>query len=288
MLSREANERMFGGANSVGRTIRWNDHEFRVVGVLDNWLPQPRFYDLGDGANAAPEDVYIPWRWGTVLQLQPSAQACFIARPIHTYEEMLGSECMWIEMWAELPDAASRARMLTFMNQYWGLEHEAGRFPRPMNNRLTGVGQLIEARSLTGGSERLLVSAGLAFFAVCLFNVAGLVLAKFLARAPSTGVRRALGASRRQIVHQHLIEASLIAGCGAALGIVLSELALWGVRVWMAFVRSDSGRYHAALHFDVLTLGWAIGLAVVAAFAAGLYPAWRAGRLAPASHLKTE
>ena len=34
VLSREMNEKLFGGANSVGRTLRWNDHEFRVIGVL--------------------------------------------------------------------------------------------------------------------------------------------------------------------------------------------------------------------------------------------------------------
>ena len=37
----ETNEKLFGGANSVGRTLRWNDREFRVVGVLAPWMPMP-------------------------------------------------------------------------------------------------------------------------------------------------------------------------------------------------------------------------------------------------------
>ncbi len=72
MLSRETNDKLFGGANSVGRTLRWNDHEFRVVGVLDDWLPLPHFYDLNDGSFNPPEDVYIPFGWGPTLELQSS------------------------------------------------------------------------------------------------------------------------------------------------------------------------------------------------------------------------
>ncbi len=39
VLSHETNEHFFGGADSVGRTIRWHDRDFRVVGVLDTWPP---------------------------------------------------------------------------------------------------------------------------------------------------------------------------------------------------------------------------------------------------------
>src|SRR5215475_11819573 len=49
VLSRAENDKLFGGANSVGRTLRLADHEFRIVGVLDDWRPQPRFYDLNGG-----------------------------------------------------------------------------------------------------------------------------------------------------------------------------------------------------------------------------------------------
>ncbi|HET8692471.1 MAG TPA: ABC transporter permease, partial [Steroidobacteraceae bacterium] len=37
VISRKMNDRFFGGANSVGKTIRWDDNEFRIVGVRDNW-----------------------------------------------------------------------------------------------------------------------------------------------------------------------------------------------------------------------------------------------------------
>ena len=54
VLSKEENEALFGGINSVGRTIRWNDHEFRIVGVLNNWNPRPKFYDLNKDPVISP------------------------------------------------------------------------------------------------------------------------------------------------------------------------------------------------------------------------------------------
>ncbi len=51
VISRELNDKLFGGANSVGRRVRWNDNEFRVVGVRDHWMPLPTFYDVNNGAS---------------------------------------------------------------------------------------------------------------------------------------------------------------------------------------------------------------------------------------------
>ena len=288
ILSREENDKLFGGVNSVGRTIRWNDHEFRVVGVLDDWFPQPKYFALDeDSTDSPPEDVYLPWGWGVTLELPASSMACFTAEPMSTFKDMLGAECVWIEMWVELSNAANRQRMQGFMDNYWADQHRAGRFPRPRNNRLTDVGQWIKDRDFSAGDDPLLITVGFAAFAVCLVNVLGLILAKFLGRAPISGVRRALGASQRQIILQHLVEGGLLAGLGTVAGLVLAELSLWGIYHWMAFVRTGGGDYHAHMRFDVLSFAWAAGLAIAATFAAGLYPAWRLGRLPPAAYLKS-
>src|SRR5262249_50909328 len=69
VLSREENDKLFGGINSVGRTLRWNDIEFRIVGVLDDWFPRPRYYDLNGGDFNPPEKAYIPYAWGAELEL---------------------------------------------------------------------------------------------------------------------------------------------------------------------------------------------------------------------------
>ena len=86
--------------------MRWNDNEFRVVGVLDNWMPLPKFYDVNNGAFEEPEDVYMPFGWNAALELQSAGNTnCWKPEDIKTYQDFLNSECVWIQMWVELPDA---------------------------------------------------------------------------------------------------------------------------------------------------------------------------------------
>ncbi|MFM9597516.1 ABC transporter permease, partial [Streptomyces scabiei] len=56
------------------------------------------------------------------------------------------------------------------------------------------------------------------------------LLAKFLRRAPEVGVRRALGASKRQVFLQHLVEVAMLGFIGGLLGIILAQIGLLGVR----------------------------------------------------------
>jgi putative ABC transport system permease protein len=53
VLSAATNEKLFGGANSVGKEITLENRRFRVVGVMDKWEPSPKFYDLENGSFGA-------------------------------------------------------------------------------------------------------------------------------------------------------------------------------------------------------------------------------------------
>jgi putative ABC transport system permease protein len=122
---------------------------------------------------------------------------------------------------------------------------------------------------------------------VCLINTVGLLLAKFLGGAAITGVRRALGASRRQIFLQLLTEVAVVASAGAVVGLGLGALGLAGLRALYADPLR-SGGYEALAHVDVTSFVATLVLAIVATLAAGLYPAWRIGKLPPASYLKSQ
>jgi putative ABC transport system permease protein len=290
VLSRAFNDKVFGGVNSVGRTLRWNNHEFRVVGVLDEWFPHPRFYDLNGGEFAGPEDVFLPFGWGIQLEVYNNEESdCWRPEPVNTFKDFINSDCIWLQMWVELPDAASRERMQAFMDGYWGEQRKAGRFERPRNNRLTNVGEWLRDRGVVTNDNRLLVGLSFAFLAVCLINTVGLLLAKFLNGATISGVRRALGASRRQIFLQHLTEVAVLALVGAALGMALGALGLAAMHhMYYTAHLGQRGGYQELMHFDWVGVVWALALAVVATLAAGLYPAWRVGRLPPAVYLKSQ
>jgi putative ABC transport system permease protein len=289
VISRKMNEKLFDGANSVGRRIRWNDHEFRIVGVRDHWMPLPSFYDVNNGSLEEPEEVYIPFGWNAALEIFSTGNTNgWKPEDIQTYQDFLNSESIWIQMWVELPDAAARDRFQAFLDNYAQEQKAAGRYQRPLNNRLTQVDQWLVDNNVVGNDDRVLVGLAFAFLAVCLLNTVGLLLAKFLNNAPLTGVRRALGASRRQVFMQHLVEVGVISTIGAALGLVLGALLLMGLRALYTVDPTDAGGTQALAHVDVTSVVTALALAFLATIAAGLYPAWRIGRIPPATYLKAQ
>jgi putative ABC transport system permease protein len=291
VLNAEMNDKLFGGADSVGRVIRWNDREFRIVGVLDNWQPVPKFYDLNSGHFDATEQVFIPWGWGEALEL-PSygSSSCWRPEKLETYQAFKNSNCIWIQAWVELPDASTRARMQAFIDAYTDNERKTGRFQRPRNNRLTDVGQWLKDQEVVQSDNRVLVGLSFAFLTVCLINTVGLLLAKFLNAASISGVRRALGARRRDLFMQHMVEVGVIALAGAALGLGLGALGLKGFRALyeLSTLFNRGAGLQALAHIDIASVMIAMALAVVATFAAGVYPAWRIGRIQPAVYLKNQ
>ena len=116
---------------------------------------------------------------------------------------------------------------------------------------------------------------------VSLLMVLGLLLAKFLRRAPEVGVRRALGASKTQVFYQHLVEVSLLGLMGGIVGIGISQLGLWGVRLTQDY-------YTDLATMDITMLLTAPAIAITSCIIAGLYPAWLVCRTTPATYLKTQ
>ena len=136
----------------------------------------------------------------------------------------------------------------------------------------------------------MLLGLAFAFLAVCLINTIGLLLAKFLNGAAVSGVRRALGASQREVFTQHLVEVGALSAAGALLGLALNALGLWALRILFDDHEAQFGGsgLNQLIHMDVTSVIATVVLAVVASLAAGLYPAWRVGRLPPAVYLKSQ
>jgi putative ABC transport system permease protein len=286
VLSRHENRKLFGGADSVGRSILFNNHAFRIVGVLDSWNPQPRYYDMTVGSFRNSDDAYIPFEWANRLRIWPTGHmGCYGTDDPTTYRQLIGSSCVWTLLWVELPSAASRHHFQAFMDAYWAAQHRMGRFQRPPDNRLWRVSQWLARHHVVSDNSRLLLRLAFAFLAVCLINTVGIELIKFLRAAPLTGVRRALGASRGDIFLQHFIETALIALAGSALGLGLGWLELHAIH---ALYAGSGGAYGRLAHFDPLGVLWALSLAALATIVAGLYPAWRIGRIPPALYLKSQ
>jgi putative ABC transport system permease protein len=204
-----------------------------------------------------------------------------------TYQDFLNSECIWLQLWAELPTSADRDQYQAFIDNYARSQKAAGRMPRKLNNVLYDVDQWLDRNEVVQKDNRVLIGIALLFLGVCLVNVVGLLLAKFLNAAPLTGLRRALGASRRDIIRQHMTEVLLLGLAGGVLGILLAVGGLAGIR---AIYGSDfsRGSYERLTEIDPVVVLVTLGLSLLAGAIAGLYPSWRIGRTAPAVYLKTQ
>jgi putative ABC transport system permease protein len=160
---------------------------------------------------------------------------------------------------------------------------------------LAKVSTWLEMNDVVGKEDKIQVVLALLFLGICVLNTLGLLLAKFLAGAPLAGIRRALGATRGDILRQHLMEVLLLGLIAAVIGVALAAGALGLIRIFV-FTRTawpqDNPDYatiaQSLSHMDGQMLLIALVLSLVAGFLAGLYPAWRIGRMAPASFLKIQ
>jgi putative ABC transport system permease protein len=281
VLDHQTNQRVFGGDDSIGRMIRLDDAEFRIVGVLAPWRPPLRLFDLTPSATVPPEPIYIPFNHVEPMEIWLTGNNSGWKREeINSHQDYLQSERIWLQYWVELPDEASVAQYRDWVRAYIEEQRRLGRFERPTNFRLTTIPHLIDEFGLVPQGVQTMSIVSLLFLAVCSLNLVGILLGKFLSRLPEVSVRRALGASRAQIFWQHLIECELIGLIGGAAGILLSLLTLAVLGRFM-----DNGE---ALRLDGEMLLLAAFLSLFAGLVAGIYPAWRASRLTPAMQLKVQ
>jgi len=114
-------------------------------------------------------------------------------------------------------------------------------------------------------------------------GIMNIMLVSVTERIREIGLRKAVGAKRRDILIQFLIEAATLGFFGGALGIGLG----WTIVKVMSVVATNAGfPFSPTLSGDAIAL--AVGVAIFIGLASGLYPAIRAARLDPIESLRHE
>jgi putative ABC transport system permease protein len=281
VIARSLNDKLFGGANSVGRMLRMAGVSWRIVGVLDQWQPNPHFYDLNTGSYAYGEQVFLPLQTMVGLRLDRNGSSdCWGNGGGGVGNILPSAECVWLQFWVQLDTPAKAAAYKDFLVHYSQEQKALGRFQRAPNVRLRNLMQWLDYNKVVPGDVRLQMGLAFGFLLVCLLNTVGLMLAKFLRRSAELGVRRALGASQRTLFMQLLVESGVIGLVGGVGGLLLALLGLW-------LVRQRPSDYAALAHLDVSMLLTTFAVALCATLLAGLLPAWRACQIAPALQLKS-
>ena len=126
----------------------------------------------------------------------------------------------------------------------------------------------------------LFLALALLFMVLPAVNLANLAISRTLERAAEIGVRKAFGASGRQLIGQLLFENLILTLIGGAISVPLTGLVL------AILNRIGLDRAYADFGINGRVLLWGLLAAVVFSVLSGLYPAWRLSRLTPAEAMR--
>lgn len=282
VLSRALNQQLFGSVDSIGRTLQIATRTFRVVGVIDDWNPKPRFYDLNSGAYRDAEQIFLPF--DTWLDLPQDygygPMTCWgRSSDAGTHDPRTG-QCSWVQYWVQLDTPAQVAAYRQSLRDYSLQQQQLGRFERPPNVRLYSLIDWLDVKRAIPATVRMQTWIAFAVLLVCLINAVGLMSARFMHAAGEIGLRRALGAPRRAVFRQCLSDAGLVGIIGGLFGLPLTALGLW-------MIRQQPLPYAPSVTLEPKMFGLTLLLSLLCTLLAGLGPAWRASRLIPALQVKS-
>jgi predicted permease len=259
----------------VGSTLFIEGNPFTVAGVT-----APGFF--GETLRADPPDLWIP------LQKEPliSGDTSILRQPISAWLRVIGR----LRPGATTDGIGPR---LTGILHQW-MQHDSG-YPanwmpdviQDLPNQViavvpAGAGVGIMRSQYRRSLQILLGVCGLVLLIACA-NVANLLLARAVARRGQTAVRLALGASRRKIVTQALVESILLAVAGGIAGLLV---AIGTARLLLALAFAGATFLPIDTRPAPMVLGFAFALAFVTGLVFGAAPAWFATRTDPIDALR--
>ncbi len=250
VLGRDVVDKLFEGSSPLGREVRIHNFPYRVIGILE--------------------------RQGTLFGFSMDKVAIApIRAPLNGALNMYNvaeDVSFKVQDGALLPDAMSEIEGLMRSRRHLRPGEESD-FAVETAEAALGFWQKISSFMLTVLPG--LVGISLVVGAVVIMNI---MLVSVSERTREIGVRKSLGARRRDILLQFLIEAGTLSGVGGVLGIGLGA----GLAMLIAAVSPMPARVAP------YSIGLAIGLGIGVGLLAGVYPAYRASRLDPIVALRKE
>jgi len=241
---------LFPYTNAVDQNVSINGRLFRVVGVL---AARDIFLIGAEDPNNENKVVYMPYL--TLRKLYPDVDDNFVMAQAHPGKIDAAVE--------EIRELLRRRRKVAY--------------DAPDNFGISTSDQILtQFGAITGGVFALMVAISSVGLLIGGIGVMNIMLVSVTERTREIGVRKAIGARRRDIVAQFLIEAGTLTGVGGILGIIVgSGLALLIQTLMPTYI---------PLWAPIVGFVVSVGLGVVF----GLWPAWKAARLNPIDALRYE
>jgi len=276
VMSYHAWQATYGGDPSiVGGTFDIEGHPFTVVGVAP-----PGFF--GETLRPDPPEVWIP------VQQEPliAGDGTLLHQPV----------AAWLRAIGRLKPAASiegMAPRLTGVLRHW-IQYDSGypanwmpdvirSLPKQTLDVVPAGAGVAELKEEYQASLQILLAVCAVVLLIACANVANLMLARAVARRTQTAVRLAIGAPRRQIVAQALVEAVLLAIAGGVAGLLVASAA---AKLLLGLAFRNAHFLPLSTTPSLLVLGLAFALALVTGIVFGAAPAWFATRTDPIDALR--
>jgi predicted permease len=266
----------YGGETSiVGSTLVIEGHPFTVAGIAP-----PGFF--GETLRGDPPDLWIPVHQEPLI----IGEGTLLRQPISAWLRVIGR----IKPGATTDGMGPR---LTGILRQW-MQHESGYPSNWMPSIIQGLPQqsisVVPAgggvgvmREQYGRSLRILLGVCALVLLIACANVANLLLARAAARRGQTALRLAIGASRRQIITQALIESVLLSVAGGVVGLLV---AIGTARMLLALAFAGTTYLPIDTMPSPIVLAFAFGLALLTGILFGAAPAWFATRTDPIDALR--
>lgn len=279
VLGHKMNQQLFGGINSVGKTIDIFDQLYQIVGVLKPWQLKPIFYDAaGTRAFRQTDDIFLPLEKAIDSELGIRGSRSAAGR-FESMKKTREQDVYYLQAFVQLDNPQQKNDFQQYLDNYSQSLKQTGQHPLPINNRLLDVNQWLEFNNVVDQRMVAFALASSLFLVVCIFNASSLLLSRYHSGKFETALRRAIGANRKQIFYQGLIE-SLLVGLASA---VLSLLLAW---LFLQFSKSLFPRLENIAQFTTELLVLGIVIAISTTFISTLYPLLRTCRGPVSNELK--
>jgi putative ABC transport system permease protein len=264
-------ESLFPFEDPLGKSIVLNKHEYRIVGIVKERMPTG-----GTGGSQAAEefnsDVYIPLktcraRFGERIYIRQSGARSAEQVELHQITLQVHRMDQVREVGKTIEAMLERTH---YKKKDWVVTIPLDR--------------LEEARKARDRYTRLLVVIASISLLVGGIGIMNIMLATVTERTREIGIRRALGAKRRDITLQFLVEAVVQTGIGGFFGVVLGLAIALGA----PFVAENFFREPLPANLNIASIFLSLTVAVGVGILFGWYPAQRASRLDPIEALRHE
>jgi putative ABC transport system permease protein len=252
ILGHDAAADLFPGEDPIGKDVVCEGDVFTVIGVLDV-LPQP----FGSGRNTADNQAYFPV--GAFHKIHPELTDVWI---VVKYDDPVNKQIVTEEVREML-----RVRRKLHADQ----DDNFAIFSPDELTRLWN--------QLTGGLFLFMVAVSCVGLMVGGVGVMNIMLVSVTERTREIGVRKAIGATKKNIMTQFTLEAVTLCAVGGLLGILTGALLTMILHFAVPFL-------HAALSLTWVVIAFAVSCIIGLVF--GIYPAWKAANLDPIEALRYE